>query len=235
MGADVLEAVSIENGSHRRSLVEAVLQGNESGVPEPGGRLCAQGVNGVEPVEPGGQGATRLPDQIALPEVGICVGNVRRVGDDGVQGPLSDGRQPVTADDPCVSECPGAEVSAGQAGGSHGAVGRDQGPGGALEGQCGGDGAAPAAGIQDPKRCIGAESFKRQFHQELRLRARDQGIRGDLQIQGPECLMAADVGDRFAGETASDQGLEACQLRCAERGLRPGQEPRARVSGRIAQ
>src|SRR5690606_30233347 len=73
------------------------------------------------------------------------------------------------------------------------------------------------------------QQVERSFHQQLGIRARNQGVRRHFQIQTPEALMAEDIGHRLALAAALQTRLKQRQLIGIRLTLGPGPQIAARL------
>ncbi|MNT56098.1 hypothetical protein D3C72_1933780 [compost metagenome] len=97
-----------------------------------------------------------------------------------------------------------------------------------LAGQGQRDGAAAGTEVGQLQRAVRWQAVQRQLHQQFGLRARNQGGRVDLQVQGPETTTTSQVSHRLAREATTQQGLESGPLGGRQRigGMR--EQPAAR-------
>jgi len=108
-----------------------------------------------------------------------------------------------------------------------------------CSGECDGDAAGAGADIRDEQTraaaLVGAaglelaqgEAIKRDFDNVLRLRARDEHIGRDFELESPKFLFAGEVLNGFAGCAPLDEMQEAMGLAFEERLLGVGVKPGA--------
>jgi hypothetical protein len=87
-----------------------------------------------------------------------------------------------------------------------------------------GDGAAAGAEIGDAQRRARRQLLERDLDQQLGLRTRDQGGGRHAQLQAPERLSTADIGDGLAAQATAEECVEALARLGCDRLLGPGDQ-----------
>jgi len=213
-----------EQSPDRRGLVVAVFQGQEGTRFETDLGLGNELTEGVQTLRPRGQGPEGFLGQVTAAQVGIGIGDVGRVGDQGVQAGRGQGGEPVRADDPGVGRALAAQVVRRHRRRAGAQLQGEQGPGGALQGQGQGDGAAAGAGIRHEQGSRRGQRLQGQLDQQLGFGSGDEGVGGDPQFLLPEGLAAAQVGDGRSGQAPRQEVGEAAGLFGGGDALRPGEE-----------
>ena len=68
---------------------------------------------------------------------------------------------------------------------------------------------APGSDVGDRRRLVGPDGREDGLDEVLGLRARDESVRSDAEIERPELPASGEVGDRLAPAPPFHQGLEA--------------------------
>ncbi len=125
-------------------------------------------------------------------------------------------------------------VAFGQGHGFQHAIHGSHVPGRTLAGQGQGNRATASAQVEDLGGC-GRQQLQRGLHQQLGVRARDQRVRRNFQVELPETLLAEDVRHRLTAAAAL-QILGEGQRRFARHdALRPGVQEAAGLAQRGGQ
>jgi len=155
----------------------------------------------VETIDAGDQRTGRLEAHIALGQVRIGAGDIRRVANDQLEALTLQRTEPMTAQHGGVVQVQALAIALGQRDGFLHAIHGGDLPRRALAGQGQGNCAAAGAQVEHPGRGD-RQQLQRGLYQQLGVRARDQGVRCDFQVELPETLLAQNIGHRLAATTA---------------------------------
>lgn len=187
------------------ALVEAVFEQQPAAGVQMRRGLRGDVAQGVEPVAAAGQGVGRFEAQVAVLQMRVTVGDVGRVAGDQVELFAFERCEPISETEGDIAQSEALRVGLRDQQGIDAGVGGEHMSVRAFAGQGQGNRAAAGAQVGDAGAAVGCEVFKCDFYQQFGFRARDQGGRGNSEIQRPEAGAAEDVGDRFAGAAALDQ------------------------------
>jgi len=165
---------------------------------------------------------------------GFVEGDVRRVGDDDVEGcerlDYGRGEEIGLEEGDSVGEAEVGGVLLGDGEGRGVEVGGGQAGGGEVGGECERDGAGAGADVEDvgvAQSWAGGDPVENGFDEELGFGAGDEGVAGDPEVEAVELLMGGEVLDGFSGGAAGDEGAIVVEECRGEFGVRVGDEPGA--------
>lgn len=187
------------------ALVEAVFEQQPTAGVQMRRGLRGDVAQGVEPVAAAGQGVGRFEAQVAALQMRVAVCDVGWIAGDQVELFAFERCEPVAVTKGDIAQSEALRVGLGDPQCIVTGIGGDHAGLWSLAGQCQGNRAAARAQIGDAGMAGRREMFKGGFDQQFGFRARDQGGRGDVQIQGPESGAPQNVGDRFAAAATFNQ------------------------------
>ena len=234
--ADVAVTVVVHEMADGLALVETMLDENPAAVPEVHDGTGQQFPDGVESLGSGGKRAGRLEAHVAPLQVRIILSHVGRVADDDIDMRISrQGIVPVALEEADVRDPVALCVVTGHGERRPGDVRGDNLPARPLlrDGQR--DGAAARAHVDECQRFLPAVELEHRLDEQLGFGTRDQGIRRDVQGQGPEFTLAGQVGDRYALLALSNEFLKGIVLMVCQQLLRPGEKPGAWLADDVAE
>ena len=216
----------LQQGGHRRRLVEAMLDQQPAAGPEMALGLRDNQADRGQAVGSGGKCQRRLEAQVALRKMRIIQGDVRRIGDNEIESLLRHRREPVALDRANRGlEFPG--IATGEEQGGRRQFRRSDPRRRDFQRQ--GDGEAAAAGtqVEDIRAHPGAKLGNPQVDQKLGFRARNQHLSRDREGAPIEFPRPDQIGARLAFIPAQDQIGQLC---CRSRGQRvPATETQGRI------
>ncbi len=228
------EAAGAEQFAHSRPLIIAVLEQQPAFVQQMLRRLGDDLADIVEAIATRDQRALRLETHVALAQVRIAGRDIRRIADDHPEASAIESGEPVAAAHLDVLQEQPLAIALGQRHGLFHAVHRSHRPQRPFAGQGQGDGAGAGAQVEH-RSGIRREGRQRGFHQQFGVRARDQCVWRDLQVQAPEALVAKYVGHRLAVAPTGDPVVEPLVGLARHDALRPGTQEAARLAHRRRQ
>ncbi len=207
----VIPRVFASNSSTAIVLPETELEDQEASGSKPAGGLFDHRDDEIEAAVAAEQGHSRLVvAHLGLQRPAIALADVGRVGDDQVE--VVEGVEHVGVDEAdAVRHAVPPGVPPGDDERGFGNVGRHDRRLHELARQRDGQASAAGSRIGDRQRAaaIAAEAVERGLDNQLGFRTRNQDRRRHLERQIPELLPAGDVGGRFTGGAAGDQGVVA--------------------------